>query len=517
MKNYHLIKIIAYLIAVLGFSFILNLSKANAAEISSVVINEFEYDSIQSGTDSSYEWFELYNTTDFPIILSGWSISDASTTDEIPFLTIEAHDYVVIAATTKFIENYDPNGINIIYLNNSIGNGLSNNGDRLILKDEEGKIINQISYGSDISIFNPSIPRVSAGHSIERCPYGQNTNSVSDFIDQDSPTPGQGILPNQAPLAEAGTNQKIILGQTVSFDSSLSFDPDGQIVSYYWDFGDGEDSDEPNPIYLYKEPGQFTATLTVTDNNNMQSSDQVIITVDWPVYSSDILLNEILPNPSGNENSDEYIEVYNRGSSPVDLAFWKISDSSGSYYIINNKDFQSTIISAGGYFVIYRSISGITLNNTDDEEIYLCSPDGQQKDVVSYTESAEEDCSYNRNCSGWSWSTTLTPGSTNIITFFSEDEGSINKSNVKAKSTKKKSSSNSSKKISDILGTKNVEAASFSSSGHHFSDAISDAQLKPKSRWPILAWILIASSLLGLVILKFLLWRKDRYGPSTYE
>ena len=52
---------------------------------------------------------------------------------------------------------------------------------------------------------------------------------------------------------------------TVSFTSEAS-DPEGQPLTYEWDFGDGSPaSDEEDPVHTYTEFGTFTAELTVTD------------------------------------------------------------------------------------------------------------------------------------------------------------------------------------------------------------------------------------------------------------
>ena len=65
---------------------------------------------------------------------------------------------------------------------------------------------------------------------------------------------------------------------TVSFSSGNSSDPDGTIVSYSWNFGDGTNSTDPNPVHVYNTAGTFTAVLTVTDNSGLTGSNSVIIT-----------------------------------------------------------------------------------------------------------------------------------------------------------------------------------------------------------------------------------------------
>jgi len=55
-------------------------------------------------------------------------------------------------------------------------------------------------------------------------------------------------------------------------------DPDGQIVSYQWDFGDGATSGEQHPSHTYSQPGSYTASLTVTDDRGAKGSASRTIT-----------------------------------------------------------------------------------------------------------------------------------------------------------------------------------------------------------------------------------------------
>lgn len=65
----------------------------------------------------------------------------------------------------------------------------------------------------------------------------------------------------------------------VQFSSAGSYDPDGVIVDYQWTFGDGGSSTEENPQYTYAAAGNYTATLTVTDNGGKTDSTTVPIQV----------------------------------------------------------------------------------------------------------------------------------------------------------------------------------------------------------------------------------------------
>ncbi len=68
---------------------------------------------------------------------------------------------------------------------------------------------------------------------------------------------------------------------TVRFSSQGSRDPDGEPLTYAWDFdGDGTvDSTEPGPTHVYTEPGSFTARLTVTDLSGKTASSTETIVV----------------------------------------------------------------------------------------------------------------------------------------------------------------------------------------------------------------------------------------------
>jgi PKD repeat protein len=71
------------------------------------------------------------------------------------------------------------------------------------------------------------------------------------------------------------------VGETVRFDASESFDPDGQIVKYEWDFDSDGTIDAHGVIveHVFAQAGTFTVTLIVTDNDGETGTARKTIVV----------------------------------------------------------------------------------------------------------------------------------------------------------------------------------------------------------------------------------------------
>jgi hypothetical protein len=69
-------------------------------------------------------------------------------------------------------------------------------------------------------------------------------------------------------------------GPMVTFeDKSTSPDPNNAITGRLWDFGDGTTSTEPNPQHSYAQPGEYTATLTITFSNGSTMTGQIPVNI----------------------------------------------------------------------------------------------------------------------------------------------------------------------------------------------------------------------------------------------
>ncbi|MDD5438679.1 MAG: PKD domain-containing protein [Candidatus Omnitrophica bacterium] len=77
---------------------------------------------------------------------------------------------------------------------------------------------------------------------------------------------------NKSPIAIAGDSVRACVGTKIQFDGSQSSDPDGDALSYKWDFGDGKSADGAKAEHLYDGAGTFQAILTVNDGKGTQCS-----------------------------------------------------------------------------------------------------------------------------------------------------------------------------------------------------------------------------------------------------
>ncbi|MFI8708328.1 collagenase [Bacillus sp. NPDC077411] len=66
----------------------------------------------------------------------------------------------------------------------------------------------------------------------------------------------------------------------IQFKSDSSKAEDRKIVSYLWDFGDGETSTEANPTHVYEKAGTYTATLTMEDDKGKESKELMTVHVE---------------------------------------------------------------------------------------------------------------------------------------------------------------------------------------------------------------------------------------------
>ena len=72
-------------------------------------------------------------------------------------------------------------------------------------------------------------------------------------------------IANRLPVASAGGPYSGVRGTAVALSGTASTDPDGDLLTYRWTFGDGATGTGASPTHVYATVGTFTATLVVND------------------------------------------------------------------------------------------------------------------------------------------------------------------------------------------------------------------------------------------------------------
>ncbi|MCW1888292.1 MAG: lamin tail domain-containing protein [Candidatus Moranbacteria bacterium] len=124
--------------------------------------------------------------------------------------------------------------------------------------------------------------------------------------------------------------------------------------------------------------------------------------------STQIRINELLPNPKGSEISGEYIELFNFSDQIINLKNWSLADSSRKKFTFT-KDMP---ILANNYLVLPRTLFVFSLNNFGTETIELIDPFGTIVSAVTYV-STKENLSYSFKKDSWFLTKHQTPGEAN--------------------------------------------------------------------------------------------------------
>jgi len=113
------------------------------------------------------QWVELYNPTTATISVDGWTLHDDSTTaDTLPARTIRPGHALFVRASL---------------FGGTIGNGLNGAGDQLVLDDKTGALVDELSWGTDVSIMNPSVAAIPAGGTAQRISPTTDTDTAADW------------------------------------------------------------------------------------------------------------------------------------------------------------------------------------------------------------------------------------------------------------------------------------------------------------------------------------------------
>jgi hypothetical protein len=150
-----------------------------------------------------------------------------------------------------------------------------------------------------------------------------------------------------------------VANDTITFDASASYDPDGSITTYSWDFGDGNITTVTIPTieHVFATYANYTVTLTVTDNDGLNNSQAQIVEVVDPA-----ILRVSLP---------EGIYVKQHTGDPWIDEGWLLNKTGNSWsFNVKIYDTSNKIQSDDTHLIVtlnnasYNNLQSLTINGT---------------------------------------------------------------------------------------------------------------------------------------------------------
>jgi hypothetical protein len=382
--------------------------------VADLLITEFLYDPLDS-TDPDGEWLEIYNPENSQVNLACIKVGDEETQgggESMLRFPNGAHlsggEVLVVAyRASSFFSKYgfypdyevqDSSAFVQNLLNYSFwasgSMNLSNEGDDIILLDGEDHLSDSVSWGSSHYAFDPPVNLVDAGTSLERRPADRDTNTASDWVGQSDPHPGAidlsepTLTPSPIPTPTSTATRTPTLVPTRTSTPTRTITPTRTTT--------------PTRTATPTRTTTFTSTPTMTKTP-----------------SGTLIINEILADPShtlgdangdgrANQVEDEFVELVNNLTTPMDISGWSIGDAIGTRHIFP----QGSVVSPGCAVVVFgggsptgsfgnclvqiASTGSLGLNDLGDV-FYVWYPDGTEMASSTFGPEAGDNQSITRD------------------------------------------------------------------------------------------------------------------------
>lgn len=306
-----------------------------------------------SGTNSSQEFVELYNSSADELSLEGWSVEykSSTSTDTASNWSRKAYLHGVIPgsgfyliAPKAFYPDADSDWVS----------SMATSAGHIRLKDAQGLVVDKLGYGSGANAPESiSAPGLDAGKSLERLP-GIKNDQAGNGIDTDN-------------------NWADFIMRTV-----------------------------PEPQNSLNTPEVFNPEIPVFQEDP-QSVQQYLV----------LEITELLINPASpfSDADDEFIELFNPNDQTVNLKGYQLK---GGTNFSDNYTFGDVTLAPGAYVAIYSAESGLGLTNSGGA-VRLLDPSGAIIDETAVYTDALEGSVWAKEGEVWQWSVQPTPGKANSI------------------------------------------------------------------------------------------------------
>ncbi|MDQ3193039.1 MAG: lamin tail domain-containing protein [Bacteroidota bacterium] len=355
-----------------------------------IVINEImaKPDPIVNLPNSEY--IELYNRTDFPVNLNGWTISVGNNIKSFPCISIMPKGYLIVC---------NANSVDLFSTYGSVTGivslpSLANSGATVTIRNIAGKVINTVSYSDSWYKDNN---KKNGGWSLEQIdPLNpcEGINNWKASLNLLGGTPGKINSVHSSNMDTKGPQLlrvAIIDSMTIRLYFNESLHPESILdpLTYSIDNAMG------NPLFVQAIEPEFTSvilklsaviqngiTYTVTAKQDLKDCAGNMLNVNEStarfaiaetIEPFDIVINEILFNPK--DNGVDFVEIYNRSSKIIDLKQVRLSSIDAALDELSSiKDIDTVgyILFPGDYLVLCTNTKIVQEHyNVDNPKAFL--------------------------------------------------------------------------------------------------------------------------------------------------
>ncbi len=297
------------------------------------------------------EFIEIYNRSSNPFDLNGWKLTDGSSTATFPAQLILPNQYWIITSSSNagLFSSYQ----NVIGVSNFPS--LNNSGDLVLLKGSSGLTVDSLNYS--LSWYRDA-DKQQGGWSLERIDLGKSSTDPLNWVasqDVTGGTPGKqnswfGKNPDVSPpklvslIVKSDSQLELMFDEPLQQSSldvtnfsvnnsigaptiaQLLSDQKSVSLSFYSKFQNGVE----NAISI--------TTVSDVAGNGIGTITETFTFISYsPSLTKDVIFSEILadPTPSLGLPDAEFIELYNRSTTPFNLVDWSFQAGASSTTFIN--------------------------------------------------------------------------------------------------------------------------------------------------------------------------------------
>ena len=342
-----------------------------------IVFNELMVNSRPEVALPPFDWLELYNTTDLPINIEGWTLQHGTTVRELPEALIQPRNYLVLTTEAAFI-SMETFG-NVVAVPGLSANALTIGGTQLVLWDSDENLVSFVAY-TDQWYRNPA--KSSGGWSLEKIDPYNYCQGVENWKASEDPRGGSPGITNSVRAENPDISPPRLLraGFIDSLNVSLRFSEamDDEVLRKTDYYNIDHDIGNPlsaNPVYpdfstvhlQLAEPLEIGLIYTVTASElfadcagNSLIEPSARLAVPQKASEGDIIINEVLFNPP--VFGARYVELFNRSGYVFDMAEYMLTSKDtidNNLITIQPISDESFLFFPGDYLVLSADTSAV--------------------------------------------------------------------------------------------------------------------------------------------------------------